>query len=97
MQSKRYDDIKNRNMIIFWNESIKIDEKKRLYIKTKYISIKCKFEFLFYRANKSVNSKSISPYISKKNETLKLKLICYGQGINYNIYILEYSSFSKWT
>ena len=40
--------------------------------------------FLFFRANKSVNLKSISPYITKKNEILKLKFVSYGQEINYN-------------
>jgi hypothetical protein len=40
--------------------------------------------FIIFRANKSVNLKSISPYISKKNETLKLKFVSYGQEINYN-------------
>ena len=39
---------------------------------------------MFFRANKSVNLKSISPYITKKNETLKLKFVSYGQEINYN-------------
>ena len=40
--------------------------------------------FIIFRANKSVNLKAISPLINKKNETLKLKFVSYGQDINFN-------------